>query len=716
MPAGDIETPLLGGAEPISVGRPLRRHPALVLPVNVAPVTRRALLLLLLAGLAVPLCIWTSPTQGQGVIHTCYDQRRDDSELHLIAPGHSCAPPGKELFWNTRGPRGLPGKPGKEGLPGAEGPPGRGEWFGKGGWCKTSGSPGKRRSCGKGGPGGLRATLEDIVKFVAALLAAALAGLLALLLGAYLGWLLLLQLLTRWSCTKNRRPASWVRRPRLSIEKLDDSALSQRLGPAITGLIRTQLGPQSDRFGLDYASGEHAVATALDGFKDLSGAARAAVVAIRLLTATLPRRRYVLCGELQPRGPAGPGLSLALRDVKGYHGMVALWAEPLEVRERGAAAYQRMAIPAAAWADACMANMLEDASFSIDPRSWAFSRAGLESQRLGNDDAARSLYEQALGHDGSNAQALANLGLLERRRRDFSRAKELLDRALEVLERRDQRIPRRDQDWYRARYQLAALALNKASEPDEQRPDTVAKQDRQSALEVTSEVARIAAETITELGVAGERVYSRSRWLIPRRCAVFRGCGWSSQPRTQAEGLAGGKAEAEDAGWRRPDVPAGGAWSWNQPSKTVTARRLEKADPDEMLARFLSTTIEPSAFLLLAGALLLGRDDPTMPEPAPPVSSREELLRDLLNEGAKRDEDAPYRLAMYVDELSDVAPRVLYNLACFYTRVREFEKAHRRLEQALLQTPVAERGALRRVVRNDVTLDKLRELGGLAWG
>ncbi len=62
-------------------------------------------------------------------------------------------------------------------------------------------------------------------------------------------------------------------------------------------------------------------------------------------------------------------------------------------------------------------------------------------------------------------------------------------------------------------------------------------------------------------------VTSRLRWLIPRWCAVFRGCGWSSRPRTQGEALAGGKGEPEDKGRRRPGVPAGGAAPWNQPSQ-----------------------------------------------------------------------------------------------------------------------------------------------------
>jgi tetratricopeptide (TPR) repeat protein len=305
-----------------------------------------------------------------------------------------------------------------------------------------------------------------------------------------------------------------------------------------------------------------------------------------------------------------------------------------------------------------MANMLDDASFSIDARSWAFSRGGLESQRLGNDDAARSLYEQALGHDGCNAQALASLGLLERRRRDFSRAKELLDQALEALERDGQHSPPRDQDWYRARYQLAALAPNKASKPEKRKADTALQEDRQSALAVTGDVARIAARAIKAL-TAPERASSR-----------FRAC---------------------------------------------RGRPLAKDNPDEKLARFLSTTIQPSAFLLLAGALLLGRRNPRMPKPAPLAPSHDELLRELLDEGTEWDENAPYRLATYVDQLPDLAPLVLYNLACFYTRVKELEKAQWRLQRAFFQTPVAERRALRRVVRNDVTLDDLRERVGLDW-
>ena len=78
-----------------------------------------------------------------------------------------------------------------------------------------------------------------------------------------------------------------------------------------------------------------------------------------------------------------------------------------------------------------------------------------------------------------------------------------------------------------------------------------------------------------------------TRWLIPRECADFWGCGWSSRPRTQAAGLAGGKAEAEDTGRRRSDVPSSGAWPWNQPSSAAAAmtpllslRNVSKSYPD----------------------------------------------------------------------------------------------------------------------------------------
>jgi tetratricopeptide (TPR) repeat protein len=358
-----------------------------------------------------------STADGQAVINACYSFGRDAGELRFVNPGARCALSETPLSWNKAGVRGPIGQGGAKGEVGAQGEKG------------DEGEAGERGPPGEAGGSSFKDILEEVVKIAAIVIAAAVTALLAL----YLSGLLLLQLLTRVPRVKDWRPMSCVRRPTLLVEMLDDRALAERLGPAITGLVRGRISVREDRFGLEYVSGQRAVSKALEQFKDLSGTAKSAVALIGYLSATLPRRHFVLCGELQPPGQAGPGVSLALRREDGYDSLTALWAAPLEVHETGAAAYQRLAIPAAAWADHRITRALGGKLLSSDPLSWAFFRAGLESHRLGDDGSARSLYEQALGHDGRNAGALANLGLLERRERHFDRAEDLLSRALREL-------------------------------------------------------------------------------------------------------------------------------------------------------------------------------------------------------------------------------------------------------------------------------------------
>lgn len=366
---------------------------------------RRLVLWVVLACVA---CATSAAAAGAQVIHTCHSPI-DRAELHLIEPGTRCAAPEEELAWNKAGAPGPPGHEGKRGKEGKKGDPG---------------PPGKTKTVL------FRDTLEEVVKFAAVALASIVTGLLA----AYAAVLALLHLLVRIPLVNKLWPFSRIRRPTFTIEALDDRALQERIGPAMTGLLRSRISVRKDRFGLDYVSGQNAIADALKPFEDLSGAGKVAIELIRYLSAALPRRRFVLCGELQPPGPSGAGISLAFKRADGYDSMTTLWAAPLEIAEAGTAVYQRLAIPAAAWADYQVAKALDGELLSKSPDSWTFFRAGLEAHRLGEERQARSLYEQALGHDGRNSGALANLGLLERRNRKFRRAEELLDDALAELE------------------------------------------------------------------------------------------------------------------------------------------------------------------------------------------------------------------------------------------------------------------------------------------
>jgi tetratricopeptide (TPR) repeat protein len=104
-----------------------------------------------------------------------------------------------------------------------------------------------------------------------------------------------------------------------------------------------------------------------------------------------------------------------------------------------------------------------------DPQSWAFFRSGMDAQRLGDRRRAQVLYEQALAADGTNVGAMANLGIIYRRARQYADAEEYLSRALVSTEGdaiAPHLRPLENPDWYRIKYQIAALYTNWAADSE----------------------------------------------------------------------------------------------------------------------------------------------------------------------------------------------------------------------------------------------------------
>jgi tetratricopeptide (TPR) repeat protein len=537
--------------------------------------------------------------------------------------------------FSARGPQGRPGKRGRGGPPG---PPGKN---------------------GKAG-GSVESKVIELAKIVGAILG----GIVTAVLTAYVLVLLLLHVLTRLPLIKDLPPARWVRRPNLMIETLNDRALPNRLGPAITGLLRGRVSIYRDRYGLELVSGQQAVATALTSFKDLSGSTQTAFALVRFLNNTLPRRRFTLCGELQPPGARGVGIALALRREDGYDSLEVLWAKPLQVADTGASAYQSLTVPAAAWVDHRLTRALKGKLLSRDPLSWAFFRAGMERHRLGDIAAARSLYEQALGHDGRNVGALADLGVIERREGNFERAKKLLqdarntlreaerskckckrirkplDKATQRLADRVAAVKRRlcidvsaygpTLDWYRIRYQLAALSVAEADRTlrDPKRTDEERAWQLNSAFDTALNVAREVAKRVERFG-----------------------------------------------------------------------------QTDSQITQLLRSTIEPAALVLLASAWVLLHGAPAY---VPATRARTLLHRELVELLELSSPDVGL-LIQFVQQTLDLAPRVYYNLACFSMRVKRPDQAVELLRLALRETPLSERRALRDVIAKDPTLEELRE-------
>lgn len=368
----------------------------------------------------VGVVIPRTATASSGKIVVCYSRSQDQAEFHAAPRSGKCGANETTLSWNRIGLRGATGHRGASGAPGATGATG------------AAGPRGKRGRPGHNGKNSSSSGDNTAVDWATAL-GSILGALVALILTLWILTLLGLNALTRLPKLKNLDVAKRVRRVSLVVETFDDSALGRRLGPAITGLVRAQMTMRNDRWGMK-VSGQRSVSETLKDIQDLSGTVPTAAALIRVLTAALPRRTFVFCGELQPPGTAGPGLSIAMRQNDGYDAAAALWAVPLEITQNEPAAYQRLAIPAAAWADHRMATAFNERLLSTNAVSWAFFRMGLECERIGDDTPARSLYQQALGHDGLNIGALAQLGGLERRAGNYVEAYKLLRTALRVLE------------------------------------------------------------------------------------------------------------------------------------------------------------------------------------------------------------------------------------------------------------------------------------------
>lgn len=305
--------------------------------------------------------------------------------------------------------------------------------------------------------------------------------------------LLWLQVQTRTRWLRDRWPAKLIRRPVFVVQTLSDDA-TEKLGSSVAGLIRGRVTWRTDRFGLNLVSGQAGVANAFSGLGDVSSEAKAAVAVIAFLTALLPRRRFQLTGQLQPAGAEGVGISLELSQNGDAEALVSLWAASFDLCDADpASAYQNLALAAAAWVDIWMTKGLDGgALLTGDPQSWAFFRSGVDAQRLGNTKRAWALYEQALAADGTNVGAMANLGIMCRRAGRYQDAEDYLNRALPATEDTDKAPhldPHDNPDWYRIKYQFAALYSNWATETElGPTKDKRAKQaaDEAKALAITT--------------------------------------------------------------------------------------------------------------------------------------------------------------------------------------------------------------------------------------
>ena len=343
-------------------------------------------------------------------------------------------------------------------------------------------------------------TVGNVAKDTATAIGAILLALLLIGVAA----LLVLQVLTRTPWLRDRWPAKGIRRPAFSVAPLTDTG-TDPLGSAVAGLIRGRVTWRTDRFGLNLVSGQAGVASAFSGLGDVSGEAQAAVAVITALTALLPRRRFALTGQLQPAGEEGVGISLELSKNGDAEALTSMWGASFHCApQSNATAYQQLAVASAAWVDIQMTKALDAGGLlTSDPQSWAFFRSGMDAQRLGDPKRAQVLYEQALAADGTNVGAMANLGIIYRRTRRYADAEDYLNRALvptEGARMAPYLRPIENPDWFRIKYQLAALYSNWAA-------DSEPGMNREKRARRAADEARTLAETTLDAidGLANHR-------------------------------------------------------------------------------------------------------------------------------------------------------------------------------------------------------------------
>ena len=325
--------------------------------------------------------------------------------------------------------------------------------------------------------------------------------------------LLLLQVQTRMPWLRERWPANRIRRPLFTVAALTDAG-TDPLGAAVAGLIRGRVTWRTDRFGLNLVSGQAGVASAFSGLGEVPGEAKAAVAVIAFLTALLPRRRFELTGQLQPAGEEGVGISLELSQNGDAEALASLWAASFHlIGAPNPTAYQQLAVAGAAWVDIWMTKALDGgALLTEDPQSWAFFRSGMDAQRLGDRKRAQALYEQALAADGTNVGAMANLGIICRRARQYVDAEDYLNRALLRTEGSNMAPhlhPIENPDWFRIKYQVAALYTNWAADSE---PGTNQIKRAERASTEAKNLAAKALEAIIRLTKVGrhQRLASRA--------------------------------------------------------------------------------------------------------------------------------------------------------------------------------------------------------------
>jgi tetratricopeptide (TPR) repeat protein len=496
--------------------------------------------------------------------------------------------------------------------------------------------------------GGVLPWLTQAVKDVGTFAAALAVG--ALLL-ALVAWTVLI-VGTRWRLVRDRRPFRGFRDVRVQIKGLDDSALAQKYGASTTGLMRARLTTDAGDTRIDQASGSASAADTLDGLADAAPQAKVVVALLKALRLTMPKRDWVITGELQVDGGEGVGISLAIDNGGAFVGFSAFWAKALAGRDttEPVAAYRELTVPAAGWLvhHVASANGPDDL-LSTDADSWALTQCGLYWYDKGDREQARRFYLRALGCDGENIAARANLGFLDADEPDRQvAAVRELNRALALLEQRLDGAEAYNQDWYAIKYSRAALDAN----------DWARRRAELIKHRVRAELSSGHLAPPSAMDAAA--VESRRRTAFEQTTALALACFDTL------------------ALLRRPET-------------AISPRRRK------LLSSYVEDAMLPAVLVLLAGV----SDRPPVPVAPATFDGDPERVRTAV---AARTADRG-ELVAYVEALPRRDPRVDYNLACLFAD--DERVARGLLYQCLAATPYLRRRGLAQRALKDPTLTEV---------
>jgi tetratricopeptide (TPR) repeat protein len=243
--------------------------------------------------------------------------------------------------------------------------------------------------------------------------------------------------------------------PRLTLGPLDDEALpdESKVGGPMAARIKERLQRFNEEalrdgtpdYDLDFGnpgeqfatlvSGSSQLQNALEKARDVSEHTKVLGAIVDLIYALLPIRRLSVSGVIDPADGTQASATLSLEHNSRLEAAALVVGADLG-RQPNSTDFLRLTQPAAVWVQYEVARALSRHR-KVEPNaaeSFALLREGIERHLAGDEEGARSAYEEALALYPLNWAARVNLALTEARlSNDYERATEILTEARDEM-------------------------------------------------------------------------------------------------------------------------------------------------------------------------------------------------------------------------------------------------------------------------------------------